>query len=161
MMRLTLVATMSCVTLIPVAAGADTPDDGKGRFAMSPVEGGYLRLDKETGAVSHCALKIQQWQCETVDERAKTPDSKTSQLESENKALRDRVKALEDSLETGKPAGSEVPPVPAPKMQLPSEEEVDKALDYAERLFKKFRDRIQRIEKPEPPSEGKKGSGAL
>ena len=161
MMRLTLVAMMSCITLIPASARADTPDDGKGRFAMSPVEGGYLRLDRETGAVAHCALKGQQWLCEPVEERAKALDSKTSQLESENKALRDRVKALEESLETGKPAGSEAQPTPPAKMQLPSEEDVDKALDYAERLFKKFRDRIQRIEKPEPPSEGKKGSGAL
>ena len=29
-------------------------------------------------------------------------------------------------------------------MQLPTEEEVDKALDYAERMFKKFRDRLQK-----------------
>ena len=30
--------------------------------------------------------------------------------------------------------------------KLPTEEEVDKALDYVERMFKKFRDRMQKFE---------------
>ena len=159
MIRLIVAAMISCMALAP-GADADTPDDGKGRFVLSPVEGGFLRLDKETGAVSHCALKGQQWQCEPVDERAHPAGDRPARLEAENKALKDRVKALEESLETGKPPLSESTPIPPGKMQLPSEEDVDKALDYAERLFKKFRDRIQRIEKPDPPSDGKK-SGAL
>ena len=162
MTRLIAGLTLSCMTLVAAAAAlAGTPDDGKGRFAMSPVEGGYLRLDKETGAVSHCALKSQHWLCEPVEDHTRSADSRLNQLETENRALKDRVKALQESLETGKSADADPAPLPPAKMQLPSEEDVDKALDYAERLFRKFRDRIQRIEKSEPPADGKKSSGAL
>ena len=44
------------------------------------------------------------------------------------------------------------PPVagpPAEKFQLPTEEEVDSALDYVERMFKKFRDRLRNLEQEE------------
>ena len=32
---------------------AETAADSSGRFTMSPVDGGFLRLDKQTGAVAN------------------------------------------------------------------------------------------------------------
>ena len=50
----------SCVAILIAlalsgAAAAETPADPNGRFTMSPVDGGFLRLDKQTGAVAMCA----------------------------------------------------------------------------------------------------------
>jgi hypothetical protein len=153
----TLALSLGCILLMGAAAVADTPEDGKGRYAMSPVEGGVLRLDKETGALSLCTRKADHWACDTVEDRTKVIDEKVARLETENQSLKDRLKSLEDSLATGKPAQGQAQA--DIKIQIPSEEEVDKALDYVERIFKKFRDRIGRLEKPEPSKpQGQGGS---
>lgn len=124
---------------------AQPPDDAKGRFALSPVPGGVVRLDKETGEMSLCAERAQKWICEPVEDRGN--QGAGDKLEAENRELRARIKALEDQVATPD-AGP-----PAPKAQLPTEEEVDKALDYVETIFKKFRDRIRKYEEPAAPAQ--------
>jgi hypothetical protein len=158
----TALAALCLGSAMTATAVAETPDDGRGRFAMSPVEGGFLRLDKETGAVAMCARKDGAWTCEPIADKAPTTTGK-SQLEAENQVLRDRVKSLEESLETGKPQANGEP---VPSAKLPTEEEVDKAFDYVERIFKKFRERVQKYEQPAPPAlppstQQNGGSGAL
>lgn len=158
-------------------AQAEPPVDPKGRYSMSPVDGGFLRLDTETGAVALCVEKDAKWACEPVKDGATTP---ATDLEAENKALKDRVKALEEAKGTPPPAagpapGNEYPTEPpgGSVSQLPTEEEVDKAFDYIEGMYKKLRDRIKKFEaepgsppgaKPETKPEGgssEGGSGAL
>jgi hypothetical protein len=143
------------------SAAAEAPNETSGRYSMSPVDGGFLRLDKETGAVAMCARSGGDWACNPVqDHTAVTPSNDAAKLKDENEALRARVKALEESLETSKPA----PPAPLPpgegpraegppggKVQLPTDEEVDQALDYLERVYKKIRDRVKDLDKPLPP----------
>jgi hypothetical protein len=152
----------SCVAILIAlaltgAAAAETPDDSSGRYTMSPVDGGFLRLDKQTGAIAMCARSEGDWACNPVRDRtAAAPSDELSKLEDENKALKDRIKALEESLESSKPAPppSSGPPAegsPGGKVQLPTEEEVDQALDYLEHVYKKFRDRIKDLDKPLPP----------
>lgn len=129
-------------------AAADTPDSASGRFTMSPVDGGFLRLDKQTGAVAMCARSGTTWECTPVEDR--TPAAAAtglSKLEQENRDLKDRIKALEDSLETKVPL--EGPP--GGKAELPTEQEIDQALDYLERVYKKVRDRVKDLDKPLPP----------
>jgi hypothetical protein len=147
-------------------AAAETPEDAGGRYTMSPVDGGFLRLDKETGAVSMCAGPNGQWTCKPVEDRAVVAPSRSEEvarLEEENKALKERVKALEESLETGKPAPPPNGPLAGPpggKIDLPTEQEVDQALDYMERVYKKLRDRIKDLDKPlPPPADGAPGPG--
>jgi hypothetical protein len=155
MVRQRLVIAFGCIALAAGVAIAEAPDDSKGRFAMTPVEGGFLRLDKETGSVSLCTRKAEHWMCDLVEDRTRTIDDKVARLETENQSLKERLRSLEDSLSTGKPTAKQ----PDVKIQIPSEEEVDKALDYVERMFKKFRERIGRIDKPLPPkTEGQGGS---
>lgn len=147
------------LALTLASAGIATADDVAERYTMSPVEGGFLRLDKETGAVAMCASKAGTWACDPVEDR--TGAATESKLETENKDLKARIKALEDALDNV--ATPTTPPdtaPPAPKSQLPTEEEVDQALDYVERIFKKFRDRMRKLDEPLPPepgSEDKKG----
>ncbi len=40
---------------------------------------------------------------------------------------------------------------PGGKMQLPTDQEVDQALDYLERVYKKFRDHVKDLDKPQAP----------
>ena len=100
----------SCAAVLAVlaltgSAAAEPPDVSNGRYTMSPVDGGFLRLDKQTGAVAMCARSAGDWACNPVqDHTAAAPSNELSKLEEENEALKDRIKALEESLEAGKPA---------------------------------------------------------
>lgn len=165
-----LIALLGVAGTVP--SWAEPPADPKARYSMSPVDGGFLRLDTETGAVALCVKKDAAWACEPV----KDGTTGAGDLEAENKALKDRVKALEEAKGTSPPAtGNEYPTEPpgGSVSQLPTEEEVDKAFDYIEGMYKKLRERIKKFEtepgavpgaKPDAkpgsaPSEG--GSGAL
>jgi len=153
-------ATLGLLILPALAtfALAETAADSSGRFTMSPVDGGFLRLDKQTGAVAMCARVANDLACKAVDDQTKAASSdELSRLEAENKELKDRVKALEESLETGKPTPPGGGPLaegpPGGKAQLPTDEEVDQALDYLSRVYKKVREHIKDLDKPLPPDE--------
>lgn len=145
------------LAVMATGAIAETTVESKGRYTMTPVEGGFMRLDTETGSVALCTRKGETWTCEPVSDKAASPEDK-ARLETENKALKDRVKELEaagppDKAPEGPPGGV---------TKLPSEKEVDEALDYVERMYKKFRDRLQKIQPaPSAPKPEGDGSGAL
>ena len=80
----------SCAAVLAVlaltgSAAAETPDVSNGRYTMSPVDGGFLRLDKQTGAVAMCARSSGDWACNPVqDHTAAAPSNELSKLEEEN-----------------------------------------------------------------------------
>jgi len=170
-MRTLSAAVLTALLLTPaLAAGdvAEAPGASNDRFTMSPVEGGFLRLDKRTGAVSMCTHAANDWLCKPVEDRVlAAPSGEVARLQEENKALKDRVKALETTLETGKSPGSAENGTlddgpPSGKARLPTDAEVDQALDYMEHIYKKLRDRIKDLDKPLPdPADSTAPKGAL
>ena len=147
------------------ASAENAADTTKGRYTMIPVEGGLMRLDTESGAVALCTRKGEGWVCDPVDDRSASSDK--AKLEAENKALKDRIRSLENDAANSRSAqgGGNNSDAPGGVAKLPTEEEVDKAMDYVERIFKKFRDRLQKIEPPAPatpaPKSGEDGKSAL
>ncbi len=97
MLRRLVIAALGCLTLSMAAANAETPSDRDGRYTMSPVEGGVLRLDRNTGAMALCTRKSDTLICEPVEDRAADITGQLTKLEAENRALKDRIKALEDA----------------------------------------------------------------
>ncbi len=105
-----------------------------GRFTFQPVEGGLMRLDTETGQVSHCTKAGDSFACRSVaDDRAALMDE-IERLKRENEQLRHTA---------GKAQG------PTAKLQLPSEEEIDKAMGLVETLMRRML-RTFRDEAPQP-----------
>jgi hypothetical protein len=109
-----------------VAVGFAVPASAQekpGRYTMTPTDGGFVRLDTETGAVSFCSRKDTQWFCEPANDIAR------------NQAAQAK-----------------------PQVQLPSEQEIDRAIDELERLFKKYRERLREFDRsiasptPAPPA---------
>lgn len=151
---------LSILPILATASVAEPPGDVAERFTMSPVDGGFLRLDKQTGAVAMCAKSGNDWSCKAVEDQTHAvPVDKLSRLESENHDLKARVKQLEAMIESRPPG---VPPPPGPladgpspdgKVQLPTDEEVDQALDYISRVYKKIREHVRDLDKPLPPDE--------
>jgi len=120
-------AALAQATASPQAGEAPAPVE---RFSMTPAEGGFLRLDKQTGAVSFCAVEAGGATCRAgADERAAL-EKEIAQLRRENAELR----ASRDAARSQSGA--------AP---LPREEELERALSFVERFIR----RIVRVLKEE------------
>lgn len=150
-MRCTTIIALSVISATAFAAPAgfaQAPVPGQqerqGRFALQPVDGGgVLRLDTETGAMSYCIRQGTAMACEPV---SVTDQSKeVERLTRENEQLKADMKRLED-LSANAPQTDDRQAKRTPKFELPSEQDVDKAFDYMERMLKKFRDRMKNLE---------------
>lgn len=120
--------------------GSPTIDAKPGRFTLQPAEGGFVRLDTATGDVSICAGTGAAFECKPVrDDR--DMQREIARLVDENKELKAEIQRLEGVLGSDGGAGK-----PKPRLELPSEEDVDKALGYVERMFKKFRDKLRELD---------------
>ncbi len=164
--RMTFAA--AAIALAPAAIAFVSPSasaqDGSGRFTMAPVEdGGFVRLDKETGAMSMCRPEGDAWACVPMGDDQSMADE-VERLRQENAELRDEIQRLEDTFvgrgdappdggpgkrdrSAGGPPGGlppgGMPPGGLPDFKLPSEEEVDRAVDYLEGMIRKFRERFE------------------
>ena len=129
----------SAIALAMLIGAAPDADQAGGRYRMTPAEGGaFLRLDTQTGAMSVCQRKDGRWACEAV------PDERRA-LETEIDRLKSEVKRLEELLalpDPGTPDGKRAQRS-GPKLSLPSEEDIDRAMDYAQRMMRKFKERMR------------------
>lgn len=140
--------------------------DGKGengRFTILPWEDGLLRLDSRTGALSVCMIADGQVQCRAgADERAAL-ESEIERLQKENTDLKAKLGAAPAPSPTPAPPGgadgstgktpdtpppSAAPaPAPGPRAELPNDPDLERALDYAERMMRRIM-RALRDERP-------------
>jgi hypothetical protein len=147
LIRLRILAPIVLAICAGLPASAQTRDM-PGRFTMQPIEGGFLRLDTQTGAVSTCRAGTENLVlCQPAQEEQQGLAKEIDRLRAENFELKAEVRRLEEI--AGAQPGPPMAGRPGEKFQLPSEEEVDGALDYLERIFKKFRDRLRNLEQDE------------
>ncbi|WP_374546717.1 hypothetical protein [Rhodoblastus sp.] len=121
-----------------VAAPADSGESSNGRFVMTPVADGFLRLDTRTGQVSLCAISAGQAQCRaSADERAA--------LEAEI----DRLAKENARLKAGAPAQAQSDAQAAPEEE---ERRFDRALDRAERFMRRMMQLFRESDNKAAPS---------
>jgi hypothetical protein len=107
------------------------PESENGRYSMSPVADGVLRLDTRTGQVSLCRQKSDSWICEaTADDRA-AYDKEIARLQA-------KVANLEAELKR-QPDGGE--------LKLPSDAEVDRVMKFFETVFRRFIGMIEGLQR--------------
>lgn len=99
---------------------------------MTPAQGGFLRLDKQTGAVSYCTVENGLSACRVGADERVALDEEIARLRRENAEL----KAARG-------------PAPLPNSSLPRDEEFERALSFAERFMR----RIMRVLKDEAPGD--------
>ena len=136
---------LALLALTVLAGAAPDTEERGGRFVMTPVEGGFLRMDTLTGAVSMCQRTGGKWACEAVADDRRTLETEMERLGAENRQLNSTVKRLEEMLAL--PEGDDRRADKGSKFQLPSEEEVDRALGYMQRLMRKFKDKMRELDK--------------
>lgn len=141
----TAIGTLAVIGGVSCLALAQSPQpERSGRYTLHPVEGGgVLRMDNETGVLTHCVKRDGGLACDPVKLGDGQKDSE--QLAKENRELKAEIKRLEDLLASG-PTNDSRQARRQPKFELPSEEDVDKALGYMERMLKKFRDKMKDFE---------------
>lgn len=127
-----------------------------GRYSMSPSGDGFVRLDRETGAMTYCSRKAESWSCEAMADGQEALHKEIERLEAENKALMADKKHLEEMLglgEEGSTGGArpEGGSPPGGTFKVPSEEDVDKMFDYLEGMIRKFKERVQKLEEKSGP----------
>lgn len=124
-----------------------------GRYTMSPAEGGgVVRLDTETGAMSLCRPERNDWSCKPMAGDNLAERQELDRLRAENQALKAEIRRLEDLVlppERGRQARPPVEGAKPPVIPLPSEEDVDRAFNTLERMWKRFQERMKEFEPKE------------
>lgn len=111
----------------PASAGETPSVAAQDRFTFQPGDdGGYLRLDKSTGAVSYCSTKGEFAVCRLGADERTALEAEIAHLREENA----RLKAARGP------------------SALPGEEEFERALGFTERFLR----RIMRLFKEEAPT---------
>lgn len=137
-----------------LAGGAEAAG---GRYQMTPIEGGFMRLDTETGAVSVCKSQAGKVTCAPAQDQAPAGNPGGSALKEENARLRAELERLErhfglgPSPDPSKPNDLAPPSAPSKPLKIPQAEDVDQLFNYIEGMLKKFRERIERLEKKTEP----------
>lgn len=152
MRKLNLVAAMAAVGLSICSAAAQTQAERPGRFAMSPAEGGgFVRLDTETGQMSLCQRRESDWSCRELAEPSRGLDQEIERLRAENQRLRTELRQLEDIMlgdrrADGRHAEGQRGGRGSMEFRLPSEQDLDTAMSYVQRMLRKFREKMKELE---------------
>ena len=115
-MRLTCISIMTLV-LACTSAMAQTSDTARRR--IYPTQDGFLEVDARSGAITECKRSPGGYQC--------TPVSDGDPLLKEDSAPRAQA-----------PTPPPPPPSARPPQVLPTEEEIDRALEVMERFLRRF-----------------------
>ena len=144
---------------IGVAVAQSMPDGEKGRYSMSTVGNGVIRLDTRTGAVSTCSNSGAGWACYAVPDERAALDAEIGRLQADNERLKAELAAREPVV-TGK-IDEALPKTnslkkPDPKLAegerkieipLPSDRDMDRMMSFLERAWKRLIEMANRVQK--------------
>jgi hypothetical protein len=135
MFRLAPLVAVALLSLPLPALADDTPSTDGGRYVLEKAGSGFIRLDRETGAISRCLERSGSWACESVadDRSADRADLKAEidRLERQNEELKRRIAVLEKH-----PGDSSS----GPRIELPSQQDMDRFMALIESWMRRFVD---------------------
>jgi len=148
-----------CAGGIGSAAAQSMPDAENGRYALSPVADGVLRLDTRTGAVSTCNNTGSGWACYAVPDERTAFDQEIGRLQADNERLRAQLADREPTV-TGK-IDEPLPKTdslkrPEPKIAdgerkieipLPSDRDMERVMSFLEQAWRRLVDMANRMQK--------------
>jgi hypothetical protein len=152
-------AAILCLAGIGAAAAQSMPEAENGRYTMSPVADGVLRLDTRTGAVSTCSNSGTGWACYAVPDERAALDAEIGRLQADNEQLKAQLAAREPTV-TGKiddplPKTDSLKPA-EPKVAeserkieipLPSDRDMDRAMSFIEQAWQRLVEMANRMQK--------------
>src|SRR6195256_1393793 len=148
-----------CLGGLSAATAQSVPELENGRYALSPVADGVIRLDTRTGAVSTCNNSGAGWACYAVPDERAALDAEIGRLQADNDKLKAELAAREptvsgkideplpktDSLKKPEPKAAdgerriEIP--------LPSDRDMDKVMSFLEQAWRRLVEMANRMQK--------------
>ena len=154
------IATAALLGLgIGTAVAQQMPDRENGRYALSPVTDGVIRLDTRTGDVSTCANTGTGWACYAVPDERAALDAEIGRLQADNEKLKAELAAREpvvagkideplpkaDSLKKPEPKVAEGER--KIEIPLPSDRDMDRVMSFLEQTWRRLVEMANRMQK--------------
>jgi hypothetical protein len=141
------------------ATARSTPDAENGRYILSPIADGVIRLDTRTGAVSTCTDAGAGWACYAVPDERAALDAEIGRLQADNEKLKAQLDQREPSIvgkideplpktDSLKPPGSK-PADGGHKIEipLPSDRDMDRMMSFLQQAWQRLVDLANRMQK--------------
>jgi hypothetical protein len=141
-----------------LVAAQSAPDGENGRYTMTPIPEGVLRLDTRTGTVSTCTKNGAGWACYAVPDERSALDAEIGRLQAEVEKLKEQLAAgptvsgkvdealpKSDSLKKAEPKVAEGDR--RIEIPLPSDRDLDRAMSFLEKAWRRLIDMANRVQK--------------
>jgi hypothetical protein len=151
--------------IVSVAAQS-MPDGENGRYTLSPVADGVIRLDTRTGAVSICSSSGAGWACYSVPDERVALDAEIGRLQADNEKSRGELEKLKAELAAREPTVTGKIDEPLPKtdslkkaepkvaegerkieIPLPSDRDMDRVMSFLEQAWRRLVEMANRMQK--------------
>ena len=135
-------------SLIASASAQSLPDSDNGRYTLSAVKDGVVRLDTRTGAVSTCTDSGSGWACRVVPDERAALDTEIGRLQKDNEALKAQL-AARDSDDSRKRAEATPKSDGERKIEipLPSDRDMDRMMSTVENAWRRLVEMAGRLQK--------------
>ena len=157
-------AALVCTGAMGAAAAQAMPDSENGRYVLSPVADGVIRLDTRTGDVSTCTNTGTGWACYAVPDERSALDAEIGRLQADNEGLKAQLAAREAAVsgKTGEPLPKSdslkkaEPKAGEPKLAdgerkieipLPSDQDMDRVMSFLEQAWRRLVDMANRMQR--------------
>ena len=141
-----------------LVAAQSAPDSENGRYSMTPIPEGVLRLDTRTGTVSTCNKNGAGWACYAVPDERAALDAEIGRLQAEVEKLKADLAAgptvsgkIDEALPKSDPLRKPEPKVAEEsrklEIPLPSDQDVDRVMSFLERAWRRLIEMANRVQK--------------
>jgi len=155
-----LAAAIVVVTAVngSLVAAQSAPDGENGRYTMTPIPEGVLRLDTRTGTVSTCTKNGAGWACYAVPDERSALDAEIGRLQAEVERLKGQLAAgptvsgkIDEALPKSDPLKKAEPKVAEGdrklEIPLPSDQDMDRMMSFLEKAWRRLIDMANRVQK--------------
>jgi len=129
-----------CLGGFGAATAQSVPELENGRYALSPVADGVIRLDTRTGAVSTCNNSGAGWACYAVPDERAALDAREPTVTGKI----DEPLPKQDSLKPATPKADAERKIEIP---LPSDRDMDRVMSFLEQAWRRLIEMAQRVQK--------------
>lgn len=140
-----------------LVAAQSAPDGENGRYSMTPIPEGVLRLDTRTGTVSTCTRNGSGWACYAVPDERSALDAEIGRLQAEVEKLKGQIAAgptvsgkIDEALPKSDPLKKEPKIAEGERrieIPLPSDQDVDRVMSFLEKAWRRLIEMANRVQK--------------